>query len=89
MAGHLSARANETAKDIAVETTPAWLDAATVPAAVVAHAASVGIQPPTLEQWSGLRPLERFALLKLSRDNHDNVNFMPAMIEFGLLGPDN
>ena len=31
-----------------------------------------------------LTVLQRFVLLKLSRDNHDNVNFVPALREFGL-----
>jgi hypothetical protein len=28
---------------------------------------------------------QRFALFKLTRPNHDNDNFIPAMREFGLL----
>jgi molybdenum cofactor guanylyltransferase len=81
----VSVRASEIAKDIAVEASPAWRDAARVPGAVISYAESIGIKPPSPEQWSGLRPLERFALLKLTRDSHDNVNFKPAMNEFGLL----
>jgi len=29
--------------------------------------------------------LQRFTLLKLSRESHDNVNFIPALREFKLL----
>ena len=32
-----------------------------------------------------LHQLERFVLVKLSRDHHDNLNFVPALREFGLL----
>jgi hypothetical protein len=40
----------------------------------------------SLEQWASLLPLQRFALIKLSRSNHENHNFVPALQEFGLLG---
>ena len=36
--------------------------------------------------WNALTPLQRFTLLKLSRDSHDNINFVPALVEFGLAG---
>lgn len=52
---------------------------------VVAFARSVGVEPPDDADWARLSELERFALMKLTRDNHDNVNFLPAMREFGLL----
>jgi hypothetical protein len=31
-----------------------------------------------------LTPLQRFALIKLTRSQHENNNFLPALIEFGL-----
>ncbi|MDA0674030.1 MAG: hypothetical protein O3C67_10055, partial [Cyanobacteria bacterium] len=37
-----------------------------------------------LEQGAGLIPLQRFALIKLSRPGHENRNFLPACQEFGL-----
>lgn len=48
------------------------------------YARSIGVRPPGAAEWARLDPLQRFALLKLSRDNHDNVNFVPALREFGL-----
>jgi hypothetical protein len=51
---------------------------------VVNYSGSVGLRPPTRRQWSALTRLQRFALIKLTRDSHDNVNFAPAMSEFGL-----
>lgn len=56
-----------------------------LPQQVVAFAAEGGLRPPSVEDWAGLSELRRFTLLKLSRDNHDNVNFAPALREFGLL----
>jgi hypothetical protein len=54
------------------------------PPVVTSYALSVGVPPPTTRQWRRLTELQRFALIKLTRDNHDNVNFLPAMREFGL-----
>ena len=48
------------------------------------HAAVIGVRGPSDREWLGLSELERFAVVKLSRDNHDNVNFIPALREFGL-----
>ncbi|MDR7921066.1 nitrate reductase associated protein [Thermosynechococcus sp. QKsg1] len=38
----------------------------------------------TVEKWSALTPLQRFALVKLSQPGHENRNFWPALQEFGL-----
>jgi hypothetical protein len=54
------------------------------PIAVADYAAWLDLFPPSRSQWAALTPLQRFALIKLTRDNHDNVNFAPAMREFGL-----
>ena len=71
------------AKDLAVDEHPPWLDAATVPDMVQAKARdfhlTIGV-----DQWENLSPLQRFALIKLSRSSHENANFIPAMKEFGL-----
>jgi hypothetical protein len=40
----------------------------------------------SVDQWRGLTPLQRFALLKLSRPSHENRNFPRAFREFGLAG---
>jgi hypothetical protein len=36
-------------------------------------------------QWQQLKPVRRFALIKLSRPGHENKNFKPALKEFGLV----
>lgn len=77
-------RAGEQAKALAEPPDEAWRDTSKPPAAVVRRSGDVGLSPPTAGEWAGLDDLERFVLLKLSRDNHDNVNFAPALREFGL-----
>ena len=36
-------------------------------------------------QWNNLRPLQRFALFKLSTSAHEHANFAKALLEFNLL----
>jgi hypothetical protein len=80
----LADRCQDVAKPLPEGSTVPWEEADSTPAAVISFAQSIHIPPPSASQWRGLTPLERFVLLKLSRDNHDNVNFAPAMAEFGL-----
>lgn len=72
------------AKELDIEDSPAWLDPHTVPQATVEKAQSMGVNLHT-QQWSQLTPLQRFALIKLSRKGHENKNFYPALQEFGLV----
>lgn len=78
-------RAGETARLLAETPVALWEVTGAAPSAVAAFAQSRGVAPPSAGQWSRLTELQRFALIKLTRDNHDNVNFMPAMREFGLV----
>lgn len=57
----------------------------TVPAQVGEKAAAEGI-PLSDTDWNSLSVLQRFALVKLSRPGHENLNFRPAAREFGLAG---
>lgn len=68
---------------------PAWAQSDATPTAVQDFAHTVQVSPPSDSDWARLSPLERFVLLKLSRDNHDNVNFVPALREFGLVSNEN
>lgn len=77
-------RSGEEAKALAEAPVPLWEQAEPTPEIVVSHALDAGVVPPTAEDWRRLSELQRFALIKLTRDNHDNVNFLPAMAEFGL-----
>tara|TARA_R110002124_G_scaffold114535_22_gene269456 strand:+ start:12744 stop:13259 length:516 start_codon:yes stop_codon:yes gene_type:complete len=66
-----------------------WQDRADVPAIVVSQAQAKGTIAPTIAQWRRLTPLQRFAIIKLARPGHENENFLPAMVEFGLVLPRN
>lgn len=73
--------------DLPFDPHPAWHDASTIPDSVQTQAASLGVVL-TANQWANLHPLQRFALIKLSRSQHENRNFEPALREFDLLqGP--
>lgn len=78
-------RAGEQAKPLAEPPIALWEAVGAVAPVVEAYAHAQGVAPPTAGQWARLSELQRFALIKLTRDNHDNVNFLPAMREFGLL----
>ncbi|WP_448570262.1 nitrate reductase associated protein [Trichothermofontia sp.] len=71
------------AGELAIDPNPAWRQIDTVPESVQTKAAEfqVTIAP---SQWASLTPLQRFALIKLSRAGHENLNFWPALQEFAL-----
>lgn len=64
-----------------------WEDAGRVPAQVREQAKALGLAVGD-DSWLALSPLQRFALVKLSRPGHENRNFRPAMEEFGLVPSD-
>ncbi|MEH2393102.1 MAG: nitrate reductase associated protein [Nostoc sp.] len=67
-----------------IEPHPAWLDSAIVPASIQEKAEEIGVTM-TQQHWAALTPLQRFALIKLSRPGHENKNFPKAIAEFHLL----
>lgn len=77
-------RSGEEARPLAEKPVPLWESPWPLPDAVEAFARLSGVSPPTPDAWGRLTELQRFTLLKLTRDNHDNVNFVPALREFGL-----
>lgn len=70
--------------DLSVDLAPPWLDNQSIPASVQREAAALQV-PMTLTMWADLSPLQRFALIKLSRSGHENSNFLPALQEFRIL----
>ena len=72
------------AKELAIDPLPPWLNTHKIPEALKAQAANHQTEI-SLKQWSSLNPLQRFALIKLSRPSHENRNFIPALKEFGLI----
>jgi hypothetical protein len=75
-------RTGTEATDLAIDPTPPWLDAA-IPESVQEKVQEVGTTL-SQQQWQSLPPLQRFALIKLSRSGHENHNFLPALKEFHL-----
>lgn len=67
-----------------IESHPAWMDENNIPESVQEKATeyNVKIEAPS---WAALSPLERFALIKLSRSGHENKNFPKALEEFKLI----
>ncbi len=70
--------------DLAMEEQPAWLDDTQIPESLLQKAQSVNASL-SLTQWQQLSPLQRFALIKLSKPSHESKNFPHALHEFGLL----
>jgi hypothetical protein len=76
-------KTGESAGELAIAPNPPWFNATAIPDSVTAKALELGI-PFSREQWATLTPLQRFALIKLSRSGHENSNFLPALKEFHL-----
>lgn len=77
-------KTGETASELPPALNPPWLDESALPPEVQAKAAEFGVAI-TVRQWETLTPLQRFALIKLSRPSHENRNFYPALQEFALV----
>jgi hypothetical protein len=69
---------------LAIDADPAWLNDREIPTTVLAKIAEAGLKI-TVAQWASLTPIQRFALIKLTRSSHENNNFLPALCEFGLI----
>ncbi|TPW34089.1 nitrate reductase associated protein [Oecophyllibacter saccharovorans] len=63
----------------------AWEKPDACPPDVLRQAREDDVPPPTAAQWAALPPLKRFVLVKLASSKHENMNFVPALKEFGLL----
>lgn len=70
--------------ELAIEAYPDWMNANNIPASVQEKTSEFQIIL-TQQQWAKLSPLQRFALIKLSRSGHENSNFPKAMAEFNLV----
>jgi hypothetical protein len=70
--------------ELPIEDHPAWLNTDKIPEEVKAKAAEFNVTI-SLPQWALLSPLQRFALIKLSRSGHENKNFPKALEEFNLV----
>jgi hypothetical protein len=79
----ITQKTGQPATELAIASNPAWLDPETIPESVQSKATETGLTL-TQSQWRSLTPIQRFALIKLSRASHENHNFAPALQEFGL-----
>jgi hypothetical protein len=70
-----------TASELPVEEHPPWLDQDNI-AEIVKEKANAVAAEISLTEWKTLEPIQRFALIKLSRSSHENRNFLPALQEF-------
>ena len=73
----------EEASHLQIEENPAWKELNKVPEVLSEQAKKYDLHIST-RQWQQLKPLQRFALIKLCRPGHENRNFPIAMEEFGL-----
>jgi hypothetical protein len=69
---------------LAVDSQPPWLKDREIPASVKERTRELLVDLE-LSQWQQLTSLQKFALIKLTRSQHENNNFLPALKEFGLL----
>ena len=74
----------ETATDLPVDAHPDWDNDSKIPDSVSQKATEMQVSL-TMEQWVNLTPIQRFALIKLSRSSHENRNFIPALKEFRIV----
>jgi hypothetical protein len=79
-------------QDLPIDANPAWLQDESIPVSVLEQLQKLEVaiaSPQSQEEWQKkwrkLTPLQRFALIKLSRSDHENNNFLPALQEFGML----
>ena len=71
-------------KSLEILEVPPWDDPDVIPEQVQEKAKEFDFQLQQA-QWASLNRLKRFALIKLSRPSHENRNFYPALLEFGLV----
>jgi hypothetical protein len=77
------AKTGNIATDLAVEKYPAWNNKEYVFEMLYQKALQSGIHI-SVAQWQRLGNLQRFALIKLSRQSHESKNLPKALKEFGL-----
>ena len=77
-------RTGNEATDLAIEAAAAWAELTRIDPSLQQKANEYNWNI-SIEQWTALSNLQRFALLKLYRPGHENKNFSKAMKEFGLV----
>ncbi|WP_337185661.1 nitrate reductase associated protein [Phenylobacterium sp.] len=80
----LVARGGDTAATLPPQPPASWTSQV-VPDTVAEFAAARGVRAPDPQAWAALDGLSRYAVVKLTRDKHENANFEPALRELGLI----
>jgi hypothetical protein len=68
---------------LSIDPHPPWSNDREIPESVTTKATEENLNI-NLSQWANLTTIQRFALIKLTRSQHENNNFIPAIKEFGL-----
>jgi putative acetyltransferase len=84
LAGLVKTYTGKDATPLAVDRNPAWAELNVVPDVLNDQLKNFGWQLSP-EQWKNQTDLQRFALLKLCKEGHENKNLPKAMREFGLI----
>ncbi|MEA5570579.1 nitrate reductase associated protein [Calothrix sp. UHCC 0171] len=77
-------RTGKAPSELPIEQYPDWLNTDKIPEEIQKKASEFSVRI-TQQQWRDLSPLQRFALIKLSRSGHENKNFPQALKEFNLI----
>jgi hypothetical protein len=77
----IESKTGSPAKELVVDPHPPWLNETQIPQELQQQASDRSVNI-SLQQWQQLSPLQRFALIKLSRPSHENHNLLPALKEF-------
>ena len=80
----VASKTGKLAKSLTIDPNPAWLNLNQIPSSLQTKLKEFDRQI-SLQSWSELSTLQRFALIKLSRPSHENRNFLPALREFKLI----
>ena len=80
----VAAHTRQAPKTLVVGQSPLWSDVHSIPEVLTVKLSEFGWRL-SIEKWARLTDLQRFALLKLCRPNHENRNFPKAVKEFSLL----
>lgn len=74
--------ANGSAQSIAAATAQTWSNLGEVAVTVRVKAREIGVNPPSIADWRRLTPLQRYALVKLTKSGRGGRNFLLALEEF-------
>lgn len=77
-------KTDEAVINMGIDLTPYWLSEDAIPDPISKKAQEKNIRLKD-DLWLTLNPLQRFALIKLTRAQHENMNFLPALKEFHLI----